>query len=95
MSSFFAWFRRKSTRPLRMQARVSSLEIDLLDLRADLEGIKAPIRKLQGKIYRGVALGDTVEAAPAASSEPENPGEPPMSRNKADLYARAALLRRN
>lgn len=94
MTSFFARFRRKSSRPLRMSARLSSLENDLLDMRADLDGLKTPLRKLQGKVYRGVALGDTVEADPAPTVDVEELPVP-MKPGKADLYARAAQLRRH
>ena len=93
-----AWIRtlfRTSERPedLPLSSRVASLEGDLLAVRANLDAMQGSLRKLQGKIYRGVSLGDTVEVA----TPPEVAGEPsPAPTNvfeKASLYRAAAQLR--
>lgn len=85
-------FKRK---PLRMSPRLAQLEGDLFDVRAELEEVHRKLRKLSGKVYRGVALGETAEAVPDATGDSEEIEETPqiMPRSKQELYQRAALLR--
>jgi len=92
-TSFLPRFLRPSRSPLRVSARLASLEGELFDLRAELDGLKTPLRKLQGKVYRGVALGDTVEAVTEDSPPPVEPVQ--FSHSKIELYRRAAELRRH
>ena len=89
------WLRslfRTSTNPedLPLSARFAQVEGDMLNVRAQLDAMHGSLRKLQGKIYRGVSLGDTVESAePPADDNPTHP----EVREKAALYRAAAQLR--
>ena len=96
------WFRSlfgtsESVEDLPLQTRVSTLESEMLSLHQSAERTYGVVKKLQGKVYRGVALGDTTEAAPTPSVDvvPEGNEVIPMSDAKADLYRRAAELRRH
>jgi len=89
------WLRslfRTSTDPndLPLQARFAQVEGDLLNVRAQLDAMQGSLRKLQGKIYRGVSLGDTVESAEPPTND--SPAHPEV-REKAALYRAAAQLR--
>jgi len=94
MASFLTWFRTsKPKEDLPMSARVAQVEGDVLAVHAQLDSMHTSLRKLQGKVYRGISLGETVE--------PEKPPADPMEGNavdqsyssKSDLYQRAARLR--
>jgi len=93
----FHWIRKIFARKtLRMSPRLSQLEGDLFDLRAETDEIHRKLRKVSGKVYRGVALGDTLEEAPAAPEESDvNNVMQQMSDSKQELYRRAAQLRRH
>jgi len=94
------WFQslfRTSTaaEDLPLSSRMLSMETDMLAVHAQLDAMHTMLRKLQGKVYRGVSLGETVDAA-------KPPGEPGMEAgnlvqevavSKSDLYKRAAQLR--
>jgi len=89
------WLRtlfRTSTDPrdLPLSSRVSQLEGDMLGVRAQCDAMHGSLRKLQGKIYRGVSLGETVEKE-VPPEAPESGAPEPF--DKADLYRRAAQLR--
>jgi len=75
-----------------MSSRLDTLEGDMLGVRAALDGLQTTLRKLQGKIYRGVALGDTVDEVAHASPELVHETYEPTS--KASLYEKASHLRR-
>jgi len=92
------WLRtlfRTSTDPrdLPLSSRLSTLEGDMLGVRAQLDAMHGSLRKLQGKIYRGVALGETVEKEGPPNAPDNPPGAAEVSYDKADLYRRAAQLR--
>jgi len=97
LTSFLPQRRTREPDPLPLQTRVATLESEMLSLHQSAERTYGVVKKLQGKVYRGVALGDTVEAAPAPTvdvvSEPD--GVIPMSDGKQELYRRAAELRRH
>jgi len=97
LTSFLPQRRTRDPEPLPLQTRVATLESEMLSLHQSAERTYGVVKKLQGKIYRGVALGDTTEAAPAASVDvvPEGNEVIPMSDAKAELYRRAAELRRH
>jgi len=91
------WFRTlfrtsKDPEDLPLLARFAQMEGDMLQVRAQCDSMHGSLRKLQGKIYRGVSLGETVE-----KETPPAPEEGPTVQRdifeKADLYARAAQLR--
>ena len=90
-----SWLRtlfRTSTTPedLPLQARVAQLEGDVLHVRAQCDAMHGSLRKLQGKIYRGVSLGETVEK----EVPPEDEAAPPKDVfAKGLLYQQAAKLR--
>jgi len=91
------WLRtlfRTSTAPedLPLSARVAQLEGDLLHVRAQSDAMHGSLRKLQGKIYRGVSLGETVEkeVPDAAAGVEQHVGD---VFEKAALYRRAAEIR--
>jgi len=98
VTSFFTSFlpqrRPREPKDLPLPARIASLESDVLSMQIAVDSLQTSLRKLSGKVYRGIALGDTTEAA-AAPVE----GEPPPQlmtnhvQSKAGLYARAAQLR--
>jgi len=94
-TSFLPRWRKRSSDDLPLSSRLSTLESEMLDMRAQADAMYSIVRKLQGKVYRGVPLGDTVDVDPADTekdSEPDQPfdGQP---QSKADLYKRAAELR--
>jgi len=100
MTPFWTPFlpRRKKSSPsdLPLQARVSTLESEMLVVLQSSERTYGVVKKLQGKVYRGVQLGDTVDADPAPTVEAAGEDQPAaMSPSKADLYKRAAQLRRH
>lgn len=90
-----AWLRtlfRTSTNPadLPLSARIATLEGELLHVHAQLDTMHGSLKKLSGKIYRGVSLGDTVEAA----KPPVEDGGPfPDPLTKIDVFEKAALYR--
>ena len=101
MSSFWTSFfsRRKAPDPLALplSARVSTLEGEMLHMHQSAERTYGVLKKLQGKVYRGIALGDTTEpekSDPEASEELVPP-QPPMRSMKQELYRRAGELRRH
>jgi len=98
MSGFWTSFlpRRRETTPdpLPLQARVATLESEMLSMRESSERTYGTIKKLQGKVYRGVALGDTTEAAPTPTEDVVSETHQVMPLSKQDLYRRAAELRR-
>jgi len=90
------WFRtlfRTSTAPedLPLSSRVAQMEGDLLQVRAQVDSMHGSLRKLQGKIYRGVSLGETVEKETPLRDD--DPTQLNVFGEKADLYRRAAQLR--
>jgi len=79
---------------LPLSARVSQLESDLLNVHAQADAMHSGLRKLQGKVYRGVSLGETVDANPEPPTEAEAPESVPANVfEKASLYKAAAQLR--
>ena len=92
------WLRtlfRTSTAPedLPLLARFAQMEGDLLQVRAQTDSMHGSLRKLQGKIYRGVSLGETVEPDKPPDDGHPAPPENPGVFSKAALYQRAAQLR--
>jgi len=90
---FFAQKTENTPEDLPLSSRVSNVEIDLLNVSADLGKLLGTIKTLQGKVYRGVQLGDTTESpeeVPAAHVEQVG-----FSQTKQDLYEKAARLRRH
>jgi len=83
---------KKEKSNLPMSARITQCETDMHGMRSELDGMAGTLRKLSGKIYRGVSLGDTIEAAQAPTESVENP-PPLMDPGKSDLYRQAAQLR--
>jgi len=95
ITSFFRSFRTSTPEEdLPLSARVTTLEDDMLEMRAHSDRMFTTVRKLQGKVYRGVSLGDTkdqnLEEAPPGPNEVMG-----MSPTKTELYQRAAELRRH
>jgi len=98
------WF-RTSLRPQKREKRLDDLPLsalvtqisgDLLGMRAELDSMQGTLRKLSGKIYRGVSLGDTVESDPAPTEGDDTENQiTMMPDSKAELYRKAALLRRH
>jgi len=79
---------------LPLSARIALLEGDMLQLHAQSDSMHTSLRKLQGKVYRGVSLGDTVEAAkPPADGGGLEGNSVEVSTSKAELYRRASQLR--
>jgi len=79
-----------------LSSRVATLEGDLLAVRAQVDSIHTTTRKLQGKVYRGVPLGDTVDAVKPkvdADAVPDSAGNGADIFDKAALYRQAAQLR--
>jgi len=97
ISSFFRSFLPSSPKEdLPLSSRVSTLEIEMLEVRAYADRMFTTVKKLQGKVYRGVSLGDTVDETPPAEPIPQpeiGHGSQPDLFEKADLYRRAAQLR--
>lgn len=81
--------------PLPALQRLATLEADMYEVRAAIDSVQGTVRKLSGKIYRGVPLGDTVDANAATETDvgPPQPVDPYAA--KADLYRRAQALRSN
>jgi len=99
INRFFRWFWGPAKREnLPLSARVSSLEAELLSLRALMDKMFTTTKRLQGKVYRGVSLGETTDETPpegeATPDAPPPPGNSHVPFSKTDLYARAAELRR-
>jgi len=94
-TSFLARFSQNDTQDLPLSARVVTLEGDMLAMRAAVDKNQSTLRRMSGKVYRGVALGDTADTNPAPPPEgPELVPEHPDAVGKASLYQRAAQLRR-
>jgi len=90
---FFAQKKEKSPEDLPVMSRLSTVESDLLQVRGDLGKVLQTVKTLQGKIYRGVQLGETSENVKEVPPAPmESLG---FSPSKQDLYAAAAKLRRH
>jgi len=87
---FFARKKETAREDLPLQARVSTLDSEMLGMRADLDKVLTTVKRLQGKVYRGVQLGETAEAVTEAPGAAE---VAPDLFEKADLYRRAAQLR--
>jgi len=89
--------RKKKDAPedLPLSTRVASLEGQMLSVLESSERTYGVVKKLQGKVYRGVQLGDTVDAAPAAPANAETPMEQMAlpSSSKLELYRAAARLK--
>ena len=95
------WFRRlfRPSTPaedLPLSSRMLTMETDMLSVHAQLDAMHTMLRKLQGKVYRGVSLGETHDAVEpvvepglaTGDTGPQNPF------SKGDLYKRAAAVRR-
>jgi len=93
LPSFLAsFFKAKEPESLPLSVRITQLEGDMLAVRATVDSMQTTTRKLQGKVYRGVPLGDTVDADP--KPDQEEPVAPPVNVfEKGELYRRAAQLR--
>jgi len=94
---FWPRFRKSDPDPLPLSARVASLEGDMLELREQGERQYGVLKKLTGKVYRGIQLGDTVDAGatvPADGNGEDLAPPPQFSTSKRELYQRAANLRR-
>jgi len=94
LTSFLPQRRPREPQDLPLPARIASVESDMLSMQIAVDSLQTALRKLSGKVYRGIALGDTTEVAAA----PDGEMEPPQLmqnhvQSKADLYARAAQLR--
>jgi len=93
-TSFFRSFRPSTEEvPLSMSARLATLESELLSVRATQDHTLTICRKLQGKVYRGVSLGDTVDAEPQQEGPPQPDVSIGFTPEKQELYERAARLR--
>jgi len=90
-------FTSKPPEPLPPLDRLDTLEADLLHVRASIDSLQGSLRRVSGKVYRGVALGDTSTpevADPPSEAFDEGVNDPPEhAASKADLYQRAARLR--
>jgi len=100
LTSFFtSYFTSKPSDPLPVHTRLDTMESDMLHLRSAVDSLQGSLRKVSGKVYRGVALGDTVspEAPPGSQEEPGPPEQQHHQQQlaKQDLYQRAAQLRRH
>jgi len=97
MPWFLGWFRRFSApKDLPMSARVATLEVDMLSLRADVEKLHAITHRVQGKVYKSISDGDIKDESKGpleVKPDETNGGLDIMSPGKADLYRRAAQLR--
>lgn len=90
MTLFRSLFRReKAPEDLPMSARVSTLESDMLQMRASVESLHTVTKRVQGKLYRSIQTGDVEDVSQAPPIQEAQP----TSRDKADLYAAAARLR--
>jgi len=90
---FFARKKEIRAADLPAMSRISTLESDLLAVRGDLGKILTTVKTLQGKVYRGVQLGETADSAEEAPAAPVE--QMALSTSKAELYQRAAQLRRH
>jgi len=79
---------------LPLSARIALLEGDMLQLHAQSDSMHTSLRKLQGKVYRGVSLGETVDSAkPVSDGGGVEGNSVEVASSKADLYRRASQLR--
>jgi len=98
-TSFFTSLRpqKRISEPqdLPLSSRLDTLEGDMHNLRGAVDSMQGTLRKLSGKIYRGVPLVETTDVLPVGQlpDEPDIAPGLPMG-GKADLYNRAAQLRR-
>jgi len=83
---------KSSPERLRLSARVSTLEGDMLEVRQQADKSYGVLKSLQGKMYRGVQLGETVQ--PSEETPPPVMEPVGFSPSKQALYERAAQLRR-
>jgi len=93
-TSFYPQTDKSDTQDLPLSARLTTLEGDMLTMRAAVDALHTSNRKLSGKVYRGVALGDTTEANPPAEGPELVPEHREPAGSKQSLYQRAAQLRR-
>jgi len=93
---FFARFFKSEPEDLPLSARIATVEGELLEVQTLLGKLLGTVKTLQGKVYRGVQLGET------SSEHTDDPGPDlprlevgpgGMSGGKQDLYERAARLR--
>jgi len=92
LTSFLPQKRETEPEPLPLVHRMATLEADMFELRTTIDAVQGSMRKLSGKVYRGVSLGDTtVDEVPEGPMD-ETPSFPTHS--KTELYRRAASLRR-
>jgi len=92
-TSFFTSKKDSEPEPLPLLARLDTVEGDMYHLRSAVDSMQGTLRKLSGKVYRGVPLGDTLDSA--AEADPEPQAVPENLNTRADLYARANQLRRH
>jgi len=83
--------------PVAPPKRLADLEGEVLDLRAQQDSMYTILKRMQGKIYRGVPLGETFDVVPEGT-EPQLVDEeyetPAKVDRKADIRQRANALRR-
>jgi len=78
---------------MHLYARVDALEDDMQSVRSSINSTHASMRRMSGKVYRGVQLGDTVDAPMSDADANVEPNGVEFEHSKADLYRRAAELR--
>jgi len=99
LPSFLSWFSRKpASDPLPLQTRVHQMEVEMLEVRILCDRTLTIVKRLSGKVYKGIPLGDTVDAVERegnGDAVPNTPGFPDslLSDEKQELYRRAAQLR--
>jgi len=92
MTLFSTLFRTKKTpESLPLSSRVATLEGELLAMRATVEALHAVTKRVQGKVYKSISMGEIEDVSKEAPA-PE-PAHQPTRGSKADLYAAAARLR--
>jgi len=92
----FHWIRKLwPFKKLLVPSEVAQIQGELFDLRTQIDHIHRQQQKLNGKVYRGVALGDTVEPVRKDPEPSDQMVMPELPTTKAELYKRAAQLRRH
>jgi len=94
----FHWLRQLwPSKKLPLPPDLTQIQGELFDLRAQVEEVHRIQRKLAGKVYRGVALGETVETGKEAVSDDITDVDQfaSLPASKLELYQKAALLRRH
>jgi len=82
---------------MHLWARIDALEADMQSVRSSINSTHSSMRRMSGKVYRGVQLGDTVNAEPEPPTDAEINAEPngiEYANSKAALYTAAEHLRR-